>query len=152
MANTAQCLCQRASFAGTYDLQYEIQPIPGQPWSDLLPANISRLLFQTIVGATIGDFRAEAIWEHREGFDVTPTVANNFQTYAGLFNVIDLFLRYHLHSTRLVNDIVLTLSINNLFDQDPPIYYGISQTILGNGYINGQTLGRQFILGLSKTF
>ncbi len=71
---------------------------------------------------------------------------------SGAFNTIDLFLKYDFGGEGLSKDLAITLNVNNVFDQDPPVYRG-NQSIAGqNGYINGATLGRFVKLGVSKKF
>lgn len=52
--------------------------------------------------------------------------------------------------SRIAKDLTLSLNVDNLFDQDPPLFRGQSSTF--NGFTNGFTLGRLVRLGVSKRF
>jgi iron complex outermembrane receptor protein len=60
------------------------------------------------------------------------------------FNTVDLFLAYDLG--KLISNTLLTLNLDNAFDQDPP--YLNSST----GYTNGGTLGRLVSFGVRTKF
>ncbi|MET0180648.1 MAG: TonB-dependent receptor [Novosphingobium sp.] len=126
----------------------------------------SRLSLQATIGADIGNFRAQASLNHSSGFDVvrcdpttTPvctTLTNGIPTANGLpqdrvgdFNTVNLFFKYEVPSESfLLRDLELTLNINNVFDEDPPLFRNLGS----NGYGNGFTLGRLFQFGVSKKF
>jgi iron complex outermembrane recepter protein len=144
-----------ASFNGSYSLQYEGQPLPGLPYVDNNTVDQSRFAFTASAGANIGDLRAQAIVNYVAGFDVTPTLANNKQAYLRGFTVVNLFFAYDLSRIDswkgLTDKLALSLSINNVFDQDPPPYTGTYNTLY-NGYANGSTVGRLVQIGVSKKF
>ena len=73
------------------------------------------------------------------------------QDRVGDFNTVNLFFKYSVPSESvLLKDLDLTLNINNVFDQDPPLYTSIGSST--PGYANGFTLGRLIQFGLSKKF
>jgi iron complex outermembrane receptor protein len=136
--------------SGSYDLQRDSQALAGATWSDDLVVDTNRARIATKVGFNIGDLRAQTIWYHRHGYDLTPTSANNQQTKADSFNVIDLFFRYDFSGqTGQLRDLSLTLNVNNVLDEDPPIYRGAAANSQF-GYVNGFTIGRLIQLGVSK--
>jgi outer membrane receptor protein involved in Fe transport len=49
----------------------------------------------------------------------------------------------------LLDGLEISLNVNNLFNVDPPVEL---RTNTGNGFINGQTLGRLVKIGLQKKF
>lgn len=130
----------------------------------------SRLQLSATLGADIGNFRAQATLNHSAGFGVVrcdptttatlvcnpsatgvPTAAGLPQDRVGAFNTVNLFFKYAVPSENtLLKDLELTLNINNVFDQDPPVYKLIGSTT--PGYANGFTIGRLVQLGLSKKF
>lgn len=128
----------------------------------------SRLQLSATLGADIGNFRAQATLNHSSGFavvrcDPTTTPACNpstsgIATSAGLpqdrvgaFNTVNLFFKYDVPGDSfLPKDLELTLNINNVFDQDPPIFRSIGNSL--PGYANGFTLGRLVQVGVAKKF
>lgn len=141
------------SFGGSVDLKRENQPVSTLPFIDTLLADTNKLRWNASAGANVGPLRTQLTWYHRHGYPITPTAANNNQARAGSFNVFDLFVRYDLSDLGgAFDETALTLNVNNLFDQEPPIYRGTSQTTQGHGYINGTTVGRLIQLGFKKSF
>jgi iron complex outermembrane receptor protein len=132
-----------ASFAGTYELERTDQPLPGLPWIDQLESDISRFRSVGTVGADIGRLRAQAQWNHSEGFK---TMASTLQAHVGSFDVVNLFVSYDVR-----DDLQLTLNLNNVLDQDPPRFRG-TYGFVSDGYANGSTLGRFIQLGFSEKF
>lgn len=126
----------------------------------------SRLQLSTTLGVDIANFRAQATLNHSAGYQVVrcdPTTtpacnpsATGLATANGLpqsrvkaFNTVNLFFKYEVPSeSALLKDLEFTLNINNVFDQDPPLFTSIGQT----GYANGFTLGRLIQFGVSKKF
>lgn len=128
----------------------------------------SRLQLSASLGADIGNFRAQATLNHSAGYDVVrcdptttpvcnpsatgiPTASGLPQDRVGAFNTVNLFFKYAVPGdSTLLKDLELTLNVNNVFDQDPPLF-----TSIGNsqpGYGNGFTLGRMIQFGISKKF
>jgi iron complex outermembrane recepter protein len=117
----------------------------------MLEADANYLRTQALLGANLGNLRTQLTWSHRHGFDVTPTVANNQQTKADSFDVLDLFFKYDLSRRGgLFDDLTVSLAVNNVLDADAPLYRGTSQTTQGHGYINGFHVGRLFQIGVNK--
>lgn len=130
----------------------------------------SRLQFSATVGADVGNFRAQATLNHSSGWgltrcDTTTTstlvcnpvaLTTGNVTAAGLpqdrvsdFNTVNLFFKYDVPGgSPLLKDLSLTLNVNNVFAQDPPIYRSVGS----QGYTNGFTLGRLIQFGVSKKF
>lgn len=134
---------------GNYILEREEQPRAGAPFVSTVD-NFTRMRASATLGTTIADLRAQATLLHSGGFDVTPTAANLNQSEVGDFNVVNLFFQYDLiglGGAALLDGLSLTLNVDNLFDEDPPVYRE-SQF----GYANGFTLGRLVQFGFMKTF
>jgi iron complex outermembrane receptor protein len=74
------------------------------------------------------------------------------QTEVGSFDVVSLFARYDFKAGGAFENLSLSLSVDNLFDQDPPEYRQNTITTPGFGYANGGTLGRLVQFGVSKKF
>jgi iron complex outermembrane receptor protein len=52
--------------------------------------------------------------------------------------------------SKIAKDLTVSLNIDNLFDQDPPLFRGQLSTF--NGFANGFTLGRLVRFGVTKKF
>jgi len=110
-----------------------------------------RLRVATTLGANVGNLRAQVIWNHSQGFDIIPTATNLQQTHVKSFNVFNLFFQYKVPGdSAIAKDLTFSLNIDNLFDQDPPLFRGSTATFFG--FANGFTLGRLVRLGVSKKF
>jgi iron complex outermembrane recepter protein len=130
----------------------------------------SRFYLQATLGADIGHFRAQVTLNHTAGYDLVrcdqssapnpvcnpsataaPTQSGLPQDRVGAFNTVNLFFKYDVPSeSALLNDLSLSLNINNLFDQDPSVYRLIGAST--PGYANGFTLGRLIQFGIQKKF
>jgi iron complex outermembrane receptor protein len=141
-----------ARASGNYVLSYKQSAVAGQPYQDLVN-NYPRLRLASTLGATIGGFRGQATWLRTGGYDIVPLPANLNQSHVSSFNTINLFFQYNFSGDGLMKDLSLTLNVDNLFDQDPPLYRGGSSSGAMGGYgSNGFTLGRLFQFGIRKRF
>ncbi|WP_395395941.1 TonB-dependent receptor (plasmid) [Novosphingobium sp. BL-8A] len=139
-----------AAVSGNYQLSRKSRIGPGADVVDELDPghNISRLQLQATLGADIGHFRAQATLNHSSGFKVIRST-NLPQDKVGDFNTVNLFFKYDVPADSVwLKDLSLTLNVNNVFDQDPPVYKNLGD----NGYTNFFTLGRMVQLGISKKF
>lgn len=143
----------------TYVLGYSFRAPGAAAYADQASTGRSRFRSRTTIGADIGNLTASATWTHLQGYTLTQPVGYNNpgagfvqQTRLGSFNTIDLFFRYDLKGEGFTKDLAFTLNVNNLFDQDPPLYIGSNQVAGRLGYDNGATLGRLFQFGVSKKF
>jgi iron complex outermembrane receptor protein len=140
-----------ADVSGNYVLSFKQQASAAAPVISTVELDTTRLRLQTTLGANIGNLRAQAIWNHSQGYAITPTQSNAQQSHVDSFNVINLFFQYKVPGeSRVAKDLTLSLNVDNLFDQDPPLYRG--QTSTFSGFANGFTLGRMIRLGVSKKF
>lgn len=129
------------SFAGTYTLNRKTQAVAGSAFDDNLKNGTGRLNFVAALGAKVGEFTARATLNHRGGY---PILGAAPQTDVSAFDTVDLFLAYDLGG--LLKGTMLTVNVDNVFDQDPP--YSHSSI----GYTNGFTLGRLVSFGLRTKF
>lgn len=131
------------------------------------PTAGSRLQLSASLGVDIGDFRAQATLNHSSGYaafrcDATtvpacpasttglPTQTGRPQDRIAAFNTVNLFFRYNVPGeSALLQDLELTLNVNNVLDTEPPVFRQIGQN---DGYTNGFTLGRMVQFGISKKF
>jgi iron complex outermembrane receptor protein len=123
---------------------------------DILTGATSRFRLRTILGANIGNLRAQATWSHTQGYDLSAPVAaaGGFpaQTRVDSYNVVDLFFKYDVPGEGAFKNLAFTLNVNNLFSQDPPVYRLQNITAGSNGFTNGATVGRLVQVGVSKRF
>lgn len=115
--------------------------------------NDSHFRLSATVGTHIGNFMGQVRYSHQSGFNVTPSAANLQQATVGSFNVFDLFAEYRFKDPGFTKDLALSLNIDNVFNQAPPLYRGnLGVNPSGPGYANGFTLGRVIKFGLEKRF
>jgi iron complex outermembrane receptor protein len=140
-----------ADVSGNYVLTFKTQPSPSAAVISTVELDTTRLRLQSTLGANVGNLRAQVTWNHSQGFDIIPTAANAQQAHVGSFNLFNLFFQYKVPGeSRIAKDLTLSLNIDNVFDQDPPIFRGTTATFFGFG--NGFTIGRVVRLGVTKRF
>ena len=135
---------------GNAQLKREQQASPIAPTADVLATETPRINVQTSLGANSGGFRAQATWSHTAGYPITPTASVPVQSDVGAFDTVDLFFKYDVPAEGMLKDLSFTLNVKNVFDQDPPILRRNNPN--ETGFANGFTLGRMFIVGVSKRF
>ncbi|MCW1429495.1 TonB-dependent receptor domain-containing protein [Novosphingobium sp. JCM 18896] len=140
-----------ADVSGNRPLSRKAQVSPTSVVVDELARDNPKLFLQTSIGADVGGFRAQATWNHNGGYAIVPTTGTPVQNRVSAFNTVNLFFKYDVPSdSGMLKDLSFTLNVNNVFDQDPPILRRNDQNEFG--YANGFTIGRMFILGVSKKF
>lgn len=139
------------SVDGIYQLSRKQQVSPTSVVVDDLQYDIPKLYLRGSLGTNIGSLRAQASVNFREGFDILPLATTPVQNKVGSFTTVDLFFKYDVPvDSGILNDLSFTLNVKNVFDQDPPVFFGNGNN--ENGYANGFTLGRMFVIGVSKKF
>ncbi len=140
------------SVNGNYQLKRQQQASTTAPATDLLLTENPKIYLQTMAGANIGALRAQVTWNYTGGYDITPTTSVPVQSRVGSFSTVNLFFEYAVpsNSASVLRDLHLTLNINNLFDQDPPVL--LRNNPGENGFANGFTVGRLIMFGASKKF
>jgi iron complex outermembrane receptor protein len=140
-----------ARVSGNYILSREQSAVAGQPFLDLVDTQ-TKLRVATTLGTTIGGFRGQIVWQHSGGYEIIPQASNLQQARIDAFNVFNLFLQYDFAGESLLKDLTLTLNVDNLLDQNPPLFRGGSSSGGTGGYANGFTLGRLVQFGIRKRF
>jgi iron complex outermembrane recepter protein len=137
-----------------YDLQRDQQAAPTTLFVDQIEDNASRLRLRTSVGGQFGGLRAQVSLNHSAGYDLVPAVGvGTTQTKVKSFNVVDLYLKYDVEGEGVLGGLSFSLNVNNLFNQDPPVYLLQQSLTPGtNGFANGRTLGRFIQFGVNKKF
>ncbi|PLK26682.1 TonB-dependent receptor domain-containing protein [Novosphingobium sp. TH158] len=126
------------------------QASPTAAESNQLQRDTSKLQLQLVAGLDVGKFRAQATWNHSKGYPITPTTAVVPQSRVDSFNTLNLFFKYDVPGDGMFKDLSFTLNVNNVTDAEPPVLRRNGQN--ENGFANGFTLGRMFVLGASKKF
>lgn len=142
------------SVNGTHELTREQSAASNLPYSDLLKANNSRFRVRTSAGAQIGKLLSQVTWNYTEGFDLDPFagVVAPQQTEVDAFDVVNLYFRYDVDGQRMLENLSVSLNVDNVFDEDPPEFRGVVSRASTSGFFNGNTLGRLFQLGIKKKF
>lgn len=141
----------------TYTLTFKLRP-GNAAYIEQVNFDRSRFRSRLTVGAEIGNLTASATWNHLQGYKLQFPVGYNNpgagfvqQTSVGSFNTVDLFFRYNFKGEGFDKNLALTLNLNNVFDQDPPLSIATGSGVTA-GYANGATLGRLVQVGVSKKF
>lgn len=108
------------SLAGNHEIINETKNGPTLPVNDVLLFDAPKWKWAAGAGLTSGRFRGKVTWNHTSGYDVNPAL-NNGQTKVKAFDTVDAYFSYDLGGMGIVNDVLLTLNVNNIFDVDPPI-------------------------------
>ena len=139
---------------GTYELNREQSAAPNLPYSDLLKANNSRYRVRTTAGAQIGNLQTQVIWNHTAGFDLDPAagIIAPLQTEVDAFDVVNLYFQYDVGGEGMLGDLAFSLNVDNVLEEDPPEFRGVTSQSGSRGFANGNTLGRFFQFGIEKKF
>jgi iron complex outermembrane recepter protein len=135
---------------GNVQLTNDVQTVRTLPFTDAIEFGTSRSRFSVVAGVRNGGFRSQVTLNHSAGFRLNP--ANNpAQRKVGSYDLVNAFFGYEFGDGEeggfdLLDGLELTLTIQNLFDNDPPEFRG------QNGYLNGSTLGRLVQFGVTKNF
>lgn len=145
-----------AQVAGTYNLTKKIANVPGRPYVDYLNgtatiAGSPKINLVTSIGGTSGPATVRANLRHNGGYDI-PTNLSPGQSRVGSYTVVDLYAGVALDKWVGQEGTRLDITVNNLFDQDPPFYGAAGNANRPWGYANGGTLGRTVALGLTTKF
>lgn len=104
------------------------------------------------LGADIGQFRAEVVWNFNKGFKLENPIGLDGQAKVGSYNTADMFFKYAFPEGGALGDMALMLNVNNVFNKFPPVYTGGDIVRNQRGFRNGNTLGRLVQLGVSSKF
>lgn len=134
-----------ASVGGTYILTYNTKATENSSYLGMDINSTIQLQTTASLGAKVGPALLKATWNRTGGYEVPATAGDAYQSRVSPFNVVNLAFEYAPTSGGVLKGTTLNLNIDNVFDQDPPVWN------TQNGY-SGFTLGRQFTLGLKKKF
>ena len=132
--------------SGNYRLESETQLSSGTPWIDDLEYDEPEYFVKLSAGTNIGQLRAQLDYNYRDGYDVVET-AQRPQSKVKEFGTLDMYFRYDfMGGSGWSEDLSLTMNINNVLDEEPPVYKQAGD----DGYANGFSLGRLVKVGFSK--
>lgn len=141
-----------ARVAGNIRLTQDSQMSPTAAVVDELAFGTPKARIMSTLGTTIHGFRAQATWYHSAGYkrgDARQPSAFG-QTRIKSFDTVDLFFKYAFKGSGLTDGLAVTFNVNNVFDQDPPVYKNVGQA--GYDPSVAFTLGRVFQIGIQKEF
>jgi iron complex outermembrane receptor protein len=112
--------------------------------TDQLAANLSPMQFTAFAGATVGPVGARITVQDSLGYTATGL---GVQTRVSDFMVVNLNMGYELDGLfSWTENARISVTVNNAFDTNPPF------ANIGNGTLNGSTLGRMVVFELRKQF
>jgi iron complex outermembrane recepter protein len=140
--------------AGNWRLKQDSKTTAISPIVHELDVNNPKLRMQTTVGTTIDKFRAQAAWNHVDGYDRAggASAANFGQDHIGSFETFDLFFKYDVNGAGLMSNLSFSLNVQNVLDRDPPLLKLSDSTGPGFDPSLAFTLGRNIQLSAKKKF
>lgn len=144
-----------AQVAGTYNLKKDIASKPGGAFVDYIAGKVvvgsPRYNVVGSVGGSSGPVTLRANVRRNGGYHI-PVGNATGQTYVKSYTLVDLYAGIDLSKLTVLKDTKLDITVNNVFDQDPPYYGGAMNANRPAGYANGGTLGRTVAVGLTTKF
>jgi iron complex outermembrane receptor protein len=137
-----------AQVQGNYVLNYDQRAIAGAVPVDQFPFGQPELRLRGQLSAITGPFTAVASVNYSHKYKNQYQLANNTPAVETIkaFTTVDLHFGYKLPETSIFDGVEVTLDVDNLFDKDPPFARS------GNGYGNGNVLGRVITAGVRTRF
>ncbi|MDB5477100.1 MAG: hypothetical protein JWP49_2611 [Phenylobacterium sp.] len=132
-----------ARLVGTYTLSKQLASGVSGPFTDTLKNGTGKLFYVASVSGKLDAFTARAAYNYRGGYPILGLVG---QSRIDAFKTVDLFLGYDLPIRGPFSNAMLTLNVDNVFDETPP--YANTNV----GYANGSTVGRLTSIGLRAKF
>ena len=129
-----------AGIWGTYTLSRDVQAAEGAPTVDGLEFGTSQLQLVADFGWSKDNASLSMRINHTAGYDASDNVSVDG------FTTVDLSGRLTLPGNGWRDDTILSINVDNLFDEDPPYFDDI------DGYANGSTLGQVVYLGIRQKF
>jgi iron complex outermembrane recepter protein len=139
------------SVSGNKQLTFYQQTSVGTPFFDNLLTNQPVFRMSASLGANIHQLRAQLIVNYSGGYNIVRT-ATLPQDHVSSFTTANLFFGYNLEGKGIWQDMALSLSVNNVLDQAPPVYRNLGGSNGAFGFTNGATVGRLLQLGINKKF
>ncbi|RZI61416.1 MAG: TonB-dependent receptor, partial [Zymomonas sp.] len=143
-----------ASFVGNYKISQKSQANLSAAIVDNLLTEIPRMNFAATLGATVGKLRGQVTWNHTSSYlRADAGSAGAFgQVRVGDFDTVNLYFRYEMPEKLLGPDLELTLNVQNLLDEAPPLYKSAGQLGFDPNQGHGFSIGRIVQIGVTKKF
>ena len=137
-----------ADLAGNYILNFDTQFSPAAPVSNSLDLGVPQWTARASLGVNLGDISLAGFVNHRDGIRSTYTTPTGVSSYqADGYTTVDLRASWTLPDAGWSRDTILSLQINDLFDQDPPFFPAADG--IGGAY---NPIGRYIAVNLRRTF
>lgn len=146
--------------SGTASLQNVTQGGSGLAWTSIQATGVPLYQLYSYIQLDAGPVSGRFSVQQSPGFNV-PTNVQSYtlyhQTHVPSFHPFNLYMSYDLDNAfSWSKGAAISLTINNIFDSQPPLYLAGGGVVPGNGgttiAANGTTLGRYFLLNLRKSF
>lgn len=144
-----------ASLAGVYNLKKDISSTPTGAFVDYISGDVvvgsPRYNIVAAVGGSSGPVTLRANLRHSGGYDI-PVGNAVGQSHVDSYTLVDFYAGVDLAKFTSIENAKIEVTVNNVFDQDPPYYGGAMSPNRPAGYGNGGTLGRTIAVGLTTKF
>jgi iron complex outermembrane receptor protein len=145
---------------GTVSTKDATQAVAGTPWNNIQLYGAPLYAMQLYGQVAAGPWSGRISMNYSPGFRVNPGTLSYklyHQTRMDSFHPVNLYVAYDLDGlASWGSGARIGLTVNNIGDDDPPVYLegGNATTTNGGQRItgNGSTLGRYFVLSLQKQF
>jgi len=150
-----------AGLSTTINSTNENTPAPGLAPINLVKYSVPLSATSAYLTATVGPVTGRVQVQYSPGFNVSPVLNQSLSLYnqkrIEAFHPVNLFVSYDLSGLApWLSDTEVTMTVNNIGDDSPPIYLSGGEPYPGNAGIgliaSGGTLGRYTVLGLRKQF
>lgn len=146
--------------SGTVSTMDATQAGLGQVWSTIQQYQAPLYSTTAFLGLKSGPWSGRVWVQYSPGFQVNPgTPARSLygQTRIGSFHPINVYTSYDLDGVAdWASGASVGLTVNNVFDEQPPLYLDGGNASPSNGgrgiAANGTTIGRYIVLNVSKRF
>jgi iron complex outermembrane receptor protein len=147
--------------SGTINSTNTNTPAPGLPAINLVQYSVPLSAWTGFISATVGPVTGRAWVNYSPGFNVSPVLNQALSLYGqkriDAFHPVNVYVSYDLSGLApWLDNAEASITMNNIGDEDPPIYLsgGAQKPNNGGAYIvaNGSTLGRYTVFSLRKQF
>lgn len=143
------------SLGGTYEINNTIVTFPGAAPTDRRDQSVSRMVGE--VGFDAGPWRGQATAFHTQGYKIPLATATLNQDNIDAYTTLNTYLSYTLPDAMTLGERTeVSLTIQNLLDQDLPNAYSTNTSTSGgvptSGGVSGRDIGRFIQLGVRARF
>lgn len=148
-------------FSGTFNSTNVNTPAPGLATINLVQYSVPLWASTAFLAATVGPVTGRVTVNYSPGFNVSPVLNQAKSLYnqnrIEAVHPVNLFVSYDMSALAAwLSDTEFSVTMNNVADDNPPIYLsgGAAKPNNGGAYIvaSGSTLGRYTVMSLRKQF